>query len=76
MLDSKLFVSDKLQNTERKFGASLEYFPCAIILADGTVRPAFFTENMLKVAMETADKNIEDHGDLFDKSFLETVFGL
>ena len=72
-MDSKIYLSEKVKNKERKFGSQLEYYPCKIILADGTEKNALFTKNQINVAIDRANKNIEDIPK--DVSLFEYLFG-
>ena len=54
-MKSKIDTSEKVDNKERKFGSSLEYFPCLI-----DDNKALFTKNELDIAIERANKNLED----------------
>ena len=45
------------KNKERKFGSTVEYYPCEIICEDGSKVNALFTRNQLVVAIVRAKKN-------------------
>ena len=71
MASGKIYLSEKVDNTERKFGAANEYFPVKIQDSDGYVTWAMFTETEIKKATERAMKNKED----IPKSLWDNVFG-
>ena len=60
MANSKIYMEDVVENTERKFGAAKEYFPVKIINSDDSETWAMFTETELINANERAMKNKED----------------
>ena len=60
MADSKIYLTEKVDNTERKFGEALEYFPAEIVLEDGTKSWVMFTQSEIDVARKRAEKNKED----------------
>lgn len=70
MADSTIKLSEKVDNTERKFGEAQEYFPVEIILEDGTETWAMFTKSDIENAMVRASKNKED----IPKSIWESIF--
>lgn len=62
VIDSRIVLSEKIVNTERKFGANEAYYPAFMSKTDdreGGVA-LLFTENELKVAAERAAANPED----------------
>jgi len=71
MSDSIIKLEEKVENTERKFGAGLEYYPAQIILEDGTETWAMFTKSDIDNAIERAKKNKED----IPKSVWQKMFG-
>ena len=71
MTDSVIRIDEKVENTERKFGEALEYFPVKIVNDDGSETWAMFTENEIINATERAMKNKED----IPKSLWESIFG-
>jgi hypothetical protein len=71
MADSKILMHEVVNNTERKFGEALEYFPVEVENKDGQTVWAMFTENEIKNAIERAEKNKED----IPKSLWEKIFG-
>jgi hypothetical protein len=59
-IDSIIYVNEVVENTERKFGSALEYYPVYIKNADGDYVPAMFTLNELEIAIKRAANNPED----------------
>ena len=45
MADSKIKLDEAVDNSERKFGEALKYFPVKIIDTDDNVEWGMFTEN-------------------------------
>jgi len=71
MADSKIYMHDVVNNTERKFGEALEYFPVEVENKDGQEVWAMFTENEIENAIKRAEKNKED----IPKSVWKRIFG-
>ncbi len=71
-MDSKILMTEKVENKERKFGSQLEYYPCKIITPSGEAN-ALFTKNQIEVAIERAARNPEDIPQ--DISFFDFLFG-
>ena len=71
MADSKIKLDEAVDNSERKFGETLKYFPVKIIDTDDNVEWGMFTENEIQIAIERAKKNKED----IPKSLWESIFG-
>ena len=71
MSDSIIKLSEKVDNTERKFGEALEYFPTEVVLEDGTETWAMFTQSEIDVAITRAMKNKED----IPQTLWETIWG-
>lgn len=71
MADSKIKLDETVDNSERKFGEALKYFPVKIIDTDDNVEWGMFTENEIQIAIERAKKNKED----IPKSLWESIFG-
>ncbi len=59
-IKSKINMMEEVENKERKFGSTLNYYPAYIVMSDGEELPALFTSDQLKDAMERAAKNPED----------------
>jgi hypothetical protein len=70
-MKSRIYLSEKVSNKDRKFGSILEYYPSRIENSDGGVMDALFTANELEVAMKRAETNPED---VPGKTFLEGIF--
>jgi hypothetical protein len=61
-VQSVLYWSDAVDNTERRFGSDTRYFAAYVVDSDGNAKPAAFTRNELLVAMRRAEANPEDIG--------------
>lgn len=60
---SKLDLSEKVPNKDRRFGQALEYYP--VMIVTGLRRqPALFTPAQISEAMERAAANPEDMPEL------------
>lgn len=59
-IESIIKLSESVDNKERRFGGSLEYYPVYIISENGNATPALFTKDQIKVATERAERNAED----------------
>ena len=71
MANSSIRLDEKVENTERKFGAALEYYPVEVITESGETQWAMFTQSEIDVAIDRATKNKED----IPKSLWESIFG-
>ena len=71
MASSKILFEDKVDNTDRKFGSALEYFPVKVVKSDGQESWAMFTEAEIDKAIDRASKNKED----IPKSLWDKFFG-
>ena len=71
-IDSRIIEGEKVENTEFKFGETIEYFPAYLEDKNGSEIPLMFTEHELEVARIRASKNPEDMPE--DKSFFEKLF--
>ena len=60
MATSIIKLDEQVDNTERKFGEALEYYPVEIVLKDGTETWGMFTQSEIDGAIERAMKNKED----------------
>ncbi len=60
MADSIIKLNEQVDNTERKFGEALEYYPTEVVLKDGTETWAMFTQSEIDGAIQRAAKNKED----------------
>jgi hypothetical protein len=73
-VESVIDLNEEVENLERYRSANPSYFPCYVKLIDNTVSPALFTKHEISVALERANKNLEDLGPQ-DLSWFEQVFG-
>ncbi len=73
-MKSKIYLSEVVENKDRKFGSATEYFPCIIVDFDGKEHNALFTTSPIERATERADKNVEDMPKSH-KSFIDLIFG-
>lgn len=71
MTRSEIILNEKVDNTERKFGEALEYYPVKIVRDNDDDTWAMFTESEINNAIERAMKNKED----IPKSLWESIFG-
>lgn len=71
MADSKIYMTEVVENTERKFGECLEYYPVEVENAYGDKVWAMFTESDINNAIKRGQKNKED----IPKSFWSKLFG-
>ena len=71
MADSTIKLDEKVENTERKFGSALEYYPVEVITESGETEWAMFTKNESDSAVKRASENKED----IPKSIWESMFG-
>jgi len=60
---SRLDLSEKVENKDRRFGAATEYYP-AVIVHGSRQMPALFTPADISQAMQRADANPEDMPEL------------
>ena len=69
---SEIHISEMVDNSERKFGSTLWYYPVWIV--DGEQKaPALFTKHQLDEAIERATANPEDIPER--QSLLKRLFG-
>lgn len=73
-VQSKLYIEERVDNQDHKFGETNEYFPAYVDIGDGVVKPALFTYNQIQEALERAKINMEDMKKEH-KSFSEKFFG-
>lgn len=71
-MDSKMFLKEKVNNEDRKFGSTKEYFPCRIEDEEGNIINALFTEDQIATAVQRALRNPED---IPEKTIWESIFG-
>lgn len=72
-MKNKIYLSEKVENKDRKFGESLEYCPSVIVDEDGTESNALFTKEQIGVAIARADRNPED---IPEKTVWQSLFGV
>lgn len=71
-MDSKIYLNEKVDNQDRKFGSSNEYYPCRLEDEDGNDVNALFTKDQIATAVQRALRNPED---VPEKTLWETIFG-
>lgn len=59
-MKSVIYLSEKVENKDRRFGAALEYIPVTIVLTNGTELKGLFTVSMIREAVERGKVNHED----------------
>lgn len=59
-MDSRIEMTDEVENKSRKFGSNLTYFPCYIVTKSGEKIEALFTHDQMETAIERAQSNPED----------------
>ncbi len=59
-MDSRLLLEEKVKNRDRRFGSCLEYYPTKVIMPSGEEKPALFTRDQIKDALDRAARNPED----------------
>ncbi len=57
---SKIYLSELVENKERRFGSATEYYPVYVEDENGVVHEALFTCHQLEEAMTRAEVNPED----------------
>ena len=72
-IDSKIKMSEEVENKDRAFGSCSSYYPTYVVMVDGKEIPALFTIDQLNNAMERANRNPEDLEDK-DTSFWGWLF--
>jgi len=70
-MKSRIYLEELVENKDRRFGQTLEYYPTRIEAENGAISNALFTKNELESAMLRAQTNIED---IPKKTFLEVLF--
>jgi len=71
-MKSKIDLTEKVENKDRKFGSALHYYPCHVEGKDGKVGNLLFTVDQIDEAMKRAEANPED---MPEKSFWEALIG-
>lgn len=59
-MDSKIICKEIVLNKDRKFGASLFYYPCIVTNEQGERAGALFTQDEINKALIRAERNPED----------------
>lgn len=59
-MKSVIYLSEKVENKDRRFGSALEYLPVTVVLTNGTELKGLFTVNMIREAIERGKTNPED----------------
>ena len=57
---SRIFVTEAVENKNRRTKADENYFVAYVQLEDGSLKPALFTDGDLQKAFKRADANAED----------------
>lgn len=73
MIEGKLYLQERVENKDRRFGSNKEYFPVIVRRFDGQEVPALFTDHDITAAIERAKVNPEDVPE--DKSFWDILLG-
>jgi len=73
-IHSKVYLQDKIENNNRKFGENTQYVPAFVVGRDGRHHPALFSLHDLEQAMDRASRNPEDCG-FEEPSFFSKLFG-
>lgn len=71
-MKSKIDLTEKVKNKDRRFGSAAEYFPVMVHTEIGDQKEALFTADQIRVAVDRAKENPED---LPRKSWLAWIFG-
>jgi len=71
-MKSRIYLKEIVENKERKFGSTLQYYPVKVELNDGSVENALFTEDQINVALDRASENPED---IPENTLWENIFG-
>lgn len=59
-VSSKIFLTEKVKNKDKKNAANLHYYPAFIVDEYGNETYALFTTHNIKTAQARAEKNPED----------------
>lgn len=75
-MKSAIFLSERINNTSRRFGQDTHYFPCIIVMNNRSVN-ALFTADQIRAAMLRARSNPEDCHDIVSawNRLLSRLFG-
>lgn len=75
-MKSQLYLSEGVENTERKFGEwKGTYYPALVHREDGNEMVAFFTADQIQVAIDRASRNPEDVPENPEYTVWERLFG-
>lgn len=72
-MDSILFLAEKVENKQRRFGGDQHYYPAVVVCPDGEKTHALFTGDQISKARQRATVNPEDIPER--KGFLARIFG-
>ncbi len=70
-MDSKIYLDEKVENRDRRFGSQLEYYPTKIVIQPGEMTSALFTKHQIDEAIARAERNPED---MPGESFWQKLF--
>lgn len=59
-MQSVIYLTDRITNTDRKFGSALRYQPVVVTYADGGERPCLLTCDAVQEGLARGDMNSED----------------
>lgn len=85
MIKGKLYASERVRNTHRKFGSAADWTAAYLIEEDGIAVPLLLSDDQIEVARQRAEANPEDvraaapeedEGRVFVAMVLAGVFGL
>ena len=71
-MKSKIYLEEVVDNKDRKFGSTLEYYPIRIEAENGDIVNALFTKSQLDKAIFRAYSNPED---VPETTVWESIFG-
>lgn len=66
-MKSRVFLEERVENREHRFGQGAEYYPTIVEAADGTSRPALFTAAAVEEACSRGEANAEDFPPRWDR---------
>lgn len=72
-MKSKILLSEKVENLDRRFGSNVTYYPATVTDENGNEKNALFSESQITVAILRAERNPEDIPE--DKTFWQAIFG-
>ena len=71
-MKSKIYLGEKVENKDRKFGEAPEYYPAVVVYPDGTEKNGLFTLSPIEEAVARAERNPED---IPKKTVWQSLFG-